>query len=207
MDLKQFSRHYDHLLHDVSALKRAICNKLVYQIAKNPASARAEDWLHAVSYAVRDHLVERWMETIGNDYEQDVKRVFYLSMEFLIGRTFSNAMLALDLMPTVRQALRELDVDLDELLNLEPDAALGNGGLGRLAACFLDSMATQGIAGFGYGIRYDYGMFRQRIVDGQQVEVPDYWLTHGNPWEFQRPEIRVLVRYGGRLEEDGPRVR
>ena len=207
MDLKQFSRHYDHLLHDVSALKRAICNKLVYQIAKNPASARAEDWLHAVSYAVRDHLVERWMETIGNDYEQDVKRVFYLSMEFLIGRTFSNAMLALDLMPTVRQALRELEVDLDELLNLEPDAALGNGGLGRLAACFLDSMATQGIAGFGYGIRYDYGMFRQRIVDGQQVEVPDYWLTHGNPWEFQRPEIRVLVRYGGRLEEEGKRVR
>ncbi|MCK6387769.1 MAG: glycogen/starch/alpha-glucan phosphorylase [Zoogloea sp.] len=207
MDLKQFSRQYDHLLHDVSALKRAICNKLVYQIAKNPSSARNEDWLHAVSYAVRDHLVGRWMETIGSDYEQDVKRVFYLSMEFLIGRTFSNAMLALDLMPTVRQALHELDVDLDELLNLEPDAALGNGGLGRLAACFLDSMATQGIPGFGYGIRYDYGMFRQRIVDGQQVEVPDYWLTHGNPWEFQRPEIRVLVRYGGRLEEDGQRVR
>ena len=207
MDLKQFSRQYDHLLHDVSALKRAICNKLVYQIAKNPSSARSEDWLHAVSYAVRDHLVGRWMETIGSDYEQDVKRVFYLSMEFLIGRTFSNAMLALDLMPTVRQALRELDVDLDELLNLEPDAALGNGGLGRLAACFLDSMATQGIPGFGYGIRYDYGMFRQQIVDGQQVEVPDYWLTHGNPWEFQRPEIRVLVRYGGRLEEEGKRVR
>ena len=207
MDLKQFSRQYDHLLHDVSALKRAICNKLVYQIAKNPSSARSEDWLHAVSYAVRDHLVGRWMETIGSDYEQDVKRVFYLSMEFLIGRTFSNAMLALDLMPTVRQALHELDVDLDELLNLEPDAALGNGGLGRLAACFLDSMATQGIAGFGYGIRYDYGMFRQRIVDGQQVEVPDYWMTHGNPWEFQRPEIRVLVRYGGRLEEEGNTVR
>jgi len=207
MDLKQFSRQYDHLLHDVSALKRAICNKLVYQIAKNPSSARSEDWLHAVSYAVRDHLVGRWMETIGSDYEQDVKRVFYLSMEFLIGRTFSNAMLALDLMPTVRQALRELDVDLDELLTLEPDAALGNGGLGRLAACFLDSMATQGIPGFGYGIRYDYGMFRQRIVDGQQVEVPDYWMTHGNPWEFQRPEIRVLVRYGGRLEEDGNTVR
>jgi starch phosphorylase len=116
-------------------------------------------------------------------------------------------MLALDLMPTVRQALHELDVDLDELLNLEPDAALGNGGLGRLAACFLDSMATQGVAGFGYGIRYDYGMFRQCIVDGQQVEVPDYWMTHGNPWEFQRPEIRVLVRYGGRLEEDGKTVR
>ena len=93
----------------------------------------------------------------------------------------------------------ELDVDLDELLNLEPDAALGNGGLGRLAACFLDSMATQGIPGFGYGIRYDYGMFRQRIVDGRQVEEPDYWLLYGNPWEFMRPEFSYTIRFGGRL--------
>ena len=207
MDLQQFEHHYDHLSRDVAAFKRAISNKLMYQIAKNPESARTEDWLHAVSYAVRDHLVERWMKTIRACYEQDVKRVYYLSMEFLIGRTFTNAMLAADLMPIVRQALRELDVDPDALLELEPDAALGNGGLGRLAACFLDSMATLDIAGMGYGIRYDYGMFRQRIIDGQQVEVPDYWLTHGNPWEFQRPEIRVLVRYGGHLEEHGDEVR
>jgi starch phosphorylase len=207
MDLHQFEHQYDHLSRDVAAFKRAISNKLMYQIAKNPESARTEDWLHAVSYAVRDHLVERWMKTIRASYAQDVKRVYYLSMEFLIGRTFTNAMLAADLMPAVRRALAELDVDADALLDLEPDAALGNGGLGRLAACFLDSMATLDIAGFGYGIRYDYGMFRQRIIDGQQVEVPDYWLTHGNPWEFQRPEIRVLVRYGGHLEQDGNVVR
>ncbi len=209
MDLKQFSHHYDHLLTTVSALKRAICNKLVYQVAKNPASARAEDWLHAVSYAVRDHLVERWMETIGNDYEQDVKRVFYLSMEFLIGRTFSERHAGPR--PDAHRApglARAGGSTSTELLNLEPDAALGNGGLGRLAACFLDSMATQGIAGLR--LRHPLRLracSASSIVDGQQVEVPDYWLTHGNPWEFRAPEIRVLVRFGGRLEEEGKRVR
>ncbi len=207
MDLNQFSDHYDHLSRDVASIKRAIANKLMYQVGKNPSSARPEDWLHAVSYAVRDHLVERWMKTTRASYAQDVKRVYYLSMEFLIGRSFTNALLALELAPVVRQALRELEVDADEVLDLEPDAALGNGGLGRLAACFLDSMATLGLPGFGYGIRYDYGMFRQQIIGGQQVEVPDYWLTHGNPWEFPRPEIQLRVRFGGHLEQDGKVVR
>ncbi|MEO8299925.1 MAG: glycogen/starch/alpha-glucan phosphorylase, partial [Burkholderiales bacterium] len=161
MDLTQFEHQYEHLARDVAAFKRTIATKLMYQVGKDPVSARPEDWLHAVSYAVRDHLVERWMKTTRAQYAQDVKRVYYLSMEFLIGRTFSNALLALELMPTIRQALKELDVDADKLLDLEPDAALGNGGLGRLAACFLDSMATLGVPGFGYGIRYDYGMFRQ----------------------------------------------
>ncbi|MBL8442627.1 MAG: glycogen/starch/alpha-glucan family phosphorylase, partial [Zoogloeaceae bacterium] len=206
MDLNQFNSQYDHLSRDVAALRRAISNKLMYQIGKNPESARPEDWLHAVSYAVRDHLVERWMKTIRNSYTQDVKRVYYLSMEFLIGRSFSNALLALELMPAIRQALEELDVDPDILIELEPDAALGNGGLGRLAACFLDSMATLGVPGFGYGIRYDYGMFRQQIIDGQQVEVPDYWLTHGHPWEFLRPEREFRVRFGGHLEQHGDKV-
>ncbi len=207
MDLLQFSHHYDHLSRDPAALKRAISNKLMYQVGKNPESARPLDWLHAVSYAVRDHLVERWMKTTRASYAQDVKRVYYLSMEFLIGRSFGNALLALELMPAIRQALAELEVDPDLLLELEPDAALGNGGLGRLAACFLDSMATLGVPGFGYGIRYDYGMFRQKIIDGQQVEVPDYWLTAGNPWEFPRSEIRFRVRYEGHLEQDGETVR
>ena len=200
MDLTQFEHHYDHLARDVEAFKRSISNKLMYQVGKDPVSARQEDWLHAVSYAVRDHLVERWMKTTRAQYAQDVKRVYYLSMEFLIGRTFTNAILALDVMPAIRAALQALDVDADALFDLEPDAALGNGGLGRLAACFLDSMATVGVPGFGYGIRYDYGMFRQTMVDGRQVEVPDYWLTHGNPWEFPRPEVTYRVRYGGRLE-------
>ncbi len=207
MDLSQFAHQYDHLSRDVAAFRRAISNKLMYQVGKNPESARPEDWLHAVSYAVRDHLVERWMKTIRASYAQDVKRVYYLSMEFLIGRSFSNALLALDLMPTVRQALTELEVDPDIVIDLEPDAALGNGGLGRLAACFLDSMATLGVPGFGYGIRYDYGMFRQQIIEGQQVEVPDYWLAHGNPWEFHRPEICFRVRYGGHLEQEGDVIR
>jgi len=209
MDLTQFEHQYDHLARDVGAFKRAISNKLMYTVGKDPVSALPQDWLHAVSYAVRDHLVERWMKTTRAQYEQDVKRVYYLSMEFLIGRTFSNAILALELMPTIRQALSELDVNVntDQLFDLEPDAALGNGGLGRLAACFLDSMATLGVPGFGYGIRYDYGMFRQQIVEGRQVEAPDYWLTKGNPWEFPRPEVQFRVRFGGQLEQHGETVR
>ncbi len=207
MDLTQFEHQYDHLACDVESFKRAISTKLMYSVGKDPVSARPDDWLHAVSYAVRDHLVERWMKTTRAQYAQDVKRVYYLSMEFLIGRTFTNAILALELMPTIRQALAELDVDADALFDLEPDAALGNGGLGRLAACFLDSMATIGVPGFGYGIRYDYGMFRQTIVDGRQVEVPDYWLKNGNPWEFPRPEVQYRVRFGGYLEQHGEAVR
>ncbi|HMY98829.1 MAG TPA: glycogen/starch/alpha-glucan phosphorylase [Burkholderiaceae bacterium] len=207
MDLTQFEHQYDHLARDVKALKREISNRLMYSVGKDPVSARPEDWLLAVSYTVRDHLVERWMKTTRAQYDQDVKRVYYLSAEFLIGRTFTNAMLALDLLPTVKQALREMDVDPDQLFELEPDAALGNGGLGRLAACFLDSMATIGVPGFGYGIRYDYGMFRQKIVDGRQVEAPDYWLTQGNPWEFPRPEVQMRVRFGGHLEQSGDTVR
>jgi starch phosphorylase len=209
MDLTQFEHQYDQLARDVGAFKRAISNKLMYTVGKDPVSALPQDWLHAVSYAVRDHLVERWMKTTRAQYAQDVKRVYYLSMEFLIGRTFSNAILALELMPTIRQALAELEVNLDadKLFDLEPDAALGNGGLGRLAACFLDSMATLGVPGFGYGIRYDYGMFRQQIVDGRQIEAPDYWLTTGNPWEFPRPEVQYRVRFGGQLEQHGETVR
>ena len=207
MDLTQFEHQYEQLARDVGAFKRAISTKLMYTVGKDPVSARPEDWLHAVSHAVRDHLVERWMKTTRAQYAQDVKRVYYLSMEFLIGRTFTNAVLALELMPVIRQALAELDVDVDKLLDLEHDAALGNGGLGRLAACFLDSMATLGVPGFGYGIRYDYGMFRQQIVDGRQVEVPDYWLTGGNPWEFPRPEVQFRVRFGGHLEQHGDTVR
>jgi len=188
---------------DLDSLKHAIANKLMFTVGKDPKTARTEDWLNAAAHAVRDQLVERWMKTTRAQYEQDAKRVYYMSMEFLIGRTFSNAMLALGLRDRVKQALQDFGVDMDAVTELEPDAALGNGGLGRLAACFLDSMATLAIPGFGYGIRYDYGMFRQTIVDGRQVEVPDYWLTKGNPWEFPRPEVTYRVRFGGRLERDG----
>lgn len=205
MPLSDFD--FDHVSNNTEALKRSISNRLIYGVGKNPIAAKPQDWLQAVSLAVRDRLVARWMKTTQYQYEADVKRVYYLSMEFLIGRTFGNALLGLGIRDTVREALAELGVDLDLLAELEPDAALGNGGLGRLAACFLDSMATLGIPGYGYGIRYEYGMFRQRIVDGAQVESPDYWLSGGNPWEFARPEVQYTVRFGGRTEHHRGRVR
>lgn len=201
MTVKEFK--YDHPDRDVAAFKRAVANKLMYAVGKDPVAASQDDWLHATALAVRDQLVERWMATTRAQYAQKLKRVYYLSMEFLIGRTFTNALLALELQDTVKEALADFGVDVEQLTEREPDAALGNGGLGRLAACFLDSMATLGVPGLGYGIRYEYGMFRQRIVEGQQVETPDYWLTHGNPWEFQRPEVRFRVRFGGHVQRPG----
>lgn len=204
MNLTDFE--YEHLANDVANLKLSIANKLIYTVGKDPVAAQPQDWLQATALAVRDRLVERWMKTTRAQYKQDVKRVYYLSMEFLIGRTFTNALLALDIYQDVRQALAEMDVDFEKIVDLEHDAALGNGGLGRLAACFLDSMATLGISGFGYGIRYDYGMFKQQIIDGNQVESPDYWLAGGNPWEFPRPEVQYRVRFGGRIEHVGDSV-
>ena len=195
----------DSPARDLPALKRAIANKLLFTVGKDPEAAQPIDWLHAAAYAVRDQLVERWVSTTRAKNAQDVKHVYYLSMEFLMGRTFSNALIALELHATVRQALAELGVDMDAVAELEPDAALGNGGLGRLAACFLDSMATLGIPGYGYGIRYDYGMFRQTIVDGRQVEVPDYWLNATNPWEFARPEVNYRIQFGGHVVRQGDR--
>lgn len=201
------SFEYDSPGNDTEALKHAIANKLVFFIGKDPIVALPKDWLNATFLAVRDRLVERWMRTTRAQYSQDVKRVYYLSMEFLIGRALSNALLALELFDPVKAALDEMGIDLDEILGAEPDAALGNGGLGRLAACFLDSMATMGVPGFAYGIRYDFGMFKQRIIDGQQVEAPDVWLSALNVWEFPRDEVQYMVRFGGRLHIEGQSVR
>jgi glycogen phosphorylase len=189
---------FDQLKSSADALRRSISNRMMYGVGKDAVTARPQDWLHAAALAVRDRLVERWMVTTRRQYDQDSKRVYYLSMEFLIGRTFSNALLALGIYDQMKEALAGLGVDMEALIDLEPDAALGNGGLGRLAACFLDSMATLGIPGFGYGIRYDYGMFRQQVINGEQVEAPDYWLRSGNPWEFPRPEVQYPVHFGGR---------
>ncbi len=196
------SFNVEQLSSDAADLKRSIANELMYAVGKDPAAAQPADWLKAAELAVRSRLVQRWMKTTRATYEQDAKRVYYLSMEFLMGRAFTNAAMALGIYQEVREALATFDVDYDEIAALEPDAALGNGGLGRLAACFLDSMATLGIAGMGYGIRYDYGMFKQQIVDGRQVESPDYWLTRGNPWEFARPEVLYRVRFGGYVKQD-----
>ena len=156
--------------------KRSILKRLVYSVGKDTDFAVPHDWLVALTLAVRQRLMDRWMATTKRVYESDVKRVYYLSMEFLIGRLLGDTMLNLGMVDLCRAALEDLNIDLDEILNEEPDAALGNGGLGRLAACFMDSMATLGIAGFGYGLRYEHGLFRQRLSDGWQTEEAEDWL-------------------------------
>ncbi len=198
---------YDQLENSVAALRKSIANRLVYAVGKDLRSATRRDWLFALFHVVRDRMMHRWRESMVAAQDSDAKRVYYLSMEFLTGRALTNALLAVGIYDDAREACTQLGADFDALIDLETDAGLGNGGLGRLAACFLDSMATLGVPGVGYGIRYDYGMFRQRIVDGRQVEEPDYWLLYGNPWEFMRPEFSYRVQYGGRLVQEGEHVR
>jgi starch phosphorylase len=154
----------------------------------------------ALSLAISDRLVERWKRTYNTYKEQDARRASYLSMEFLMGRALSNAMLNLNLDEVVKEAMYELGLDLEELIESEPDAGLGNGGLGRLAACFIDSCATLQLPVTGYGLRYEYGMFSQAIVNGEQIEKPDHWLRNGNIWEIERAEYVQRVKFGGRTE-------
>ena len=186
---------------DVAAFRAAVINKLTYMVAKTASHAREHDWFMATALAVRDRIIDRWSETTRKAYRDGRKRVYYLSLEFLIGRLLFDALSNLGLVDTAREALSGLGVDLDRLRSLEPDAALGNGGLGRLAACFMESMATLGIAAHGYGIRYDHGIFRQVLKDGWQHELPEDWLSFGNPWEFERPEVTYTVGFGGTVEE------
>ena len=156
--------------------KQALQNHLVYSIFKTDEVATPRDWYSTTAYTVRDHVIDRWVKTVEAYGEQDPKRVYYLSLEFLIGRMLSNAALNLGVDKEVRDGLNALGHRMENVVEMEPDAALGNGGLGRLAACFLDSMATMDIPGTGYGIRYEYGMFKQSINQGQQIENPDNWL-------------------------------
>ena len=190
---------HDYLGTDATSLKRSIANRLVYTIGKDYITAQTRDWFFTLAYTVRDRLIERWMETMRSYYHHDAKRVYYLSLEFLIGRSLSNSLLNLGFVDECRAALGDMDLDLEQLREMENDAALGNGGLGRLAACFLDSIATLRLPGYGYGIRYEYGMFHQRIENGRQVEHPDNWLRYGNPWEFPRPEVIYPVKFHGRV--------
>jgi starch phosphorylase len=187
------------LADDVESIRSGLTSHLLYSVGKEPVNATARDWFMAAAYTVRDRVSERWMPTLSRYYEQDQKRVYYMSMEFLIGRTLVNSMINLGIYDQFRSAINELGLDFDEIVGWEVEAALGNGGLGRLAACLLDSMASLGVAGFGYGIRYDYGMFTQHIENGWQVESPENWLRYGNPWEFPRPGIIYPVRFGGRV--------
>ena len=184
---------------DKESLKHSLINRLIYSVGQEPVNASVRDWFHAVAFAARDRLIEHCMET-QRDYDgEDSKRVYYLSMEFLIGRMLANSLLNMECLENCREVLQELGVNFDEVRDIEEDAALGNGGLGRLAACFLDSMATLGIPGYGYGIRYEYGMFHQDIENGAQVERPDNWLRYGNPWEFPRPDLLYKVNFYGRV--------
>ncbi len=187
-------------IHTAETMRAAILAKLRTHVSKRRASATKRDWLLATAIAVRDLAVDRWLECIDNSFRQGEKRVYYLSLEFLIGRLLFDNLNNLGIMAATREALDGLGVDLDQLRVLEPDAALGNGGLGRLAACFMESMATLGITGYGYGIRYEHGLFRQEINNGVQEEFPEEWLAFGNPWEFERPELHYDVSFGGTVE-------
>ncbi len=185
---------------DQDALRRSILEKLVYTVGRDPDQATIRDWCTALALAVRDRVVDRWMPARARSRQQRRKHVYYLSMEFLIGRLLGDTIANLGIGDACRQALAGLGVDLDTVLRSEPDPALGNGGLGRLAACFLDSMTNLGIGAYGYGIRYQNGLFRQGIEDGEQVEEPEDWLALGNPWEFERPETVYPIGFGGRVE-------
>jgi starch phosphorylase len=186
----------------VEAIKKCFQYHIKYTLAKDQYSATDHDRYYALAMTVRDRLIERWIQTSQVYYEKDVKRVYYLSMEYLMGRAMGNNVINLRMDQAVTTAMSELGLDWSYLRDIEPDAGLGNGGLGRLAACFLDSMATLELPGYGYGVRYDYGIFRQAIKDGCQVEEPDHWLRHGNPWEIERPEYQFEVHFGGRVVEE-----
>ncbi|CAG0978750.1 glycogen phosphorylase [Burkholderiales bacterium] len=185
---------------EVSRFRNAVLDKLVYMVGKDPNHAQEHDWFVATALAARDHVVDRWMDATRRTYRDGRKRVYYFSLEFMIGRLLFDALGNLGITGMAREALRDLGVDLDRLRKVEPDAALGNGGLGRLAACYMESMATLGIPAHGYGIRYDHGIFRQALKDGWQLELPEDWLSAGNPWEFERPEVTYTVGFGGSVE-------
>lgn len=191
-------------------LAEEIIERLTYRIGKDAKVAKPHDWLTATILVIRDRIIDKWMESTRKVYETGAKRVYYMSLEFLIGRLMRDAVSNLGLMEEVSDALGSLGVDINVIAGLEPDAALGNGGLGRLAACFMESMATVDVPAYGYGIRYVHGLFRQQMADGWQVELPETWLAHGNPWEFERRESAYEIGFGGSVEfatghDDQPR--
>lgn len=199
MASSKISTPHQVVLPKLSPIKQAVLNHLVFSCFKVDKAATPRDWYNAAAFTVRDHVVERWVKTSAAYAEQDPKRVYYLSLEFLIGRMLTNAALNLGIKEELTDGITALGHQLEQAVEMEHDAALGNGGLGRLAACFLDSMATMDVPAMGYGIRYEYGMFRQEIEHGQQVENPDNWLRYGNVWEFQRPEVTYQIKFYGKV--------
>ncbi|MDR3623775.1 MAG: glycogen/starch/alpha-glucan phosphorylase [Chlamydiales bacterium] len=191
----------NHTNIDSTFLKKSIIHHLNYTIAKDRYTATRRDVYTSLAYTIRDLMIKRWMESQRAYYDQDAKRVYYLSLEFLMGQSLKNSMINLGIYEYCEDAIKDLGYDLEEMSYIEWDAGLGNGGLGRLAACFLDSMATMGLPAYGYGIRYEYGIFYQKIEHGYQIETPDNWLRYGNPWEVGRPEYLYPVYYGGRVHQ------
>lgn len=185
---------------DREQLATELLERLKYRIGKDPKVAKPHDWLTAAILVARDRITDKWMDSTRRTYATGAKRVYYLSLEFLIGRLMRDAMTNIGIMDEMRHALASLGVDIDIIAELEPDAALGNGGLGRLAACFMESMATVDVPAYGYGIRYVHGLFRQQMADGWQVELPETWLAHGNAWEFERRESSYEIGFGGTVE-------
>mmetsp|Transcript_10074 Transcript_10074/g.46169 ORF Transcript_10074/g.46169 Transcript_10074/m.46169 type:complete len:830 (-) Transcript_10074:1618-4107(-) len=186
--------------NDVLSVQKSIVDHVEYTLARSRYRFDDFEAYQATSMSVRDRLIESWNDTQQYFREQDPKRVYYLSMEFLMGRSLTNSLFNLDLNGTYREALKQLGYEMENLVEKERDAALGNGGLGRLAACFLDSMASENLPAWGYGIRYQYGMFRQEVIEGFQHENPDYWLNFGNPWEIERPNIAYPIKFYGNVE-------
>ena len=184
-------------MNTIEKLQADILAKLKYSIGKDQPAAKPHDWLNAVILTLRDQIIDRWMESTREAYKAQAKRVYYLSLEFLIGRLLRDALSNLEITQNYEAALKNLGVDLNLAETLEPDAALGNGGLGRLAACFMESMASLNIPAYGYGIRYNNGLFRQLIKEGWQIEAPEDWLVNGNPWEFARREAAYKIQFGG----------
>lgn len=185
---------------EIESIKDSFMLNLKYSLAKDEYSAVSRDFYKSLAYTIRDRLVEKWTRTQQTYYEVDAKRVYYLSMEFLMGRALNNALINLGMINSTLEAIQQLGYDLEAITEIEWDAGLGNGGLGRLAACFLDSMATLGLPAYGYGIRYDYGIFFQKIKDGYQLETPDNWLRYGNAWEIERPENIYIVKFYGNVD-------
>ena len=200
MEKKAQKRKDRRVEMSVEGLKEDFAWHLRYSLAKGDSRATERDEYTAFAMAVRDRLVERWISTQEEYARQNTKRVYYMSLEFLIGRLLGNNVINLKADQLCREALKEYGIDWNSLRDYESDAGLGNGGLGRLAACYIDSMSTLNLAGMGYGLRYDYGIFRQKIVNGCQVEEPDHWLKNGYPWEMARPEYAQHVHFGGHVE-------
>ena len=187
---------------DKKLFKQEVLNNLKTQFRVELNNASQQQIYQAVAYALKEWIIEDWMDTQKTYEEKDPKILYYMSMEFLMGRALGNNLINMSMYGEVKEALDELGVDLNAVEDQEPDPALGNGGLGRLAACFLDSLATLGYAAYGCGIRYQYGMFKQKIKDGYQIEVPDEWLKNGNPFELKRPEYAKEVRFGGNIRTE-----